>query len=59
MRIIKEGKIEKTTKMFVCKSCGCQFIADGHEYKLICSSFMCKCPCCNQLVTTEEGVVKL
>lgn len=55
MKIIKEGNLLKTKKRFTCGACGCEFIADGLEYKLILSGYIAKCPCCSQFVEKEKG----
>lgn len=47
MQIIKHGNLK--SRYFICKSCGCEFIADKGEYKTATSDdnfFVC-CPECD------------
>ena len=55
MKIIKDGNIDRETKRFTCKKCGCVFEADKDEYRLVTSTAhqydgieaVCDCPCCD------------
>lgn len=59
MRIIKEGKVPEHE--FVCKICGCEFIASFSEYtheciydrfnkRVLWETFESQCPCCGNKV---------
>ena len=47
MHIIKHGNL--SPRYFICKSCGCEFIADKSEYKTAASgdNFFVYCPECD------------
>ena len=63
MKIVKEGRIpEKTTKVFKCENCGCEFEASEDEYfendNTIASAFLSQpiysyanCPICHKMCT--------
>ncbi len=62
MKIIKQGKIPTTTKIFICEKCDCKFEAERGEY--VASGQMevmhdglpyykCKCPCCGVMTYTN------
>lgn len=46
MHIIKHGNLEP--RYFVCRYCGCEFVADKSEYKVAASgdNFFVDCPEC-------------
>ena len=60
MRIIKQGILPE--RDFICKICGCEFVANLTEYKSAklywqpsCTLFEIDCPCCgNQILDQEE-----
>ena len=59
MKIIKKGKIPKTTKRFTCSNCGCVFECEAVEYILHFSQrdgdwLETDCPTCHATVVRDR-----
>lgn len=59
MKIIKKGKIPKTTKRFACPNCGCVFECEEGEYSLYFSQrdgdwLETDCPTCGTRVVRDR-----
>lgn len=70
MKILKHGSPnlnKKTPRHFVCSHCGCEFIAEEHEYRLWDARYLgysgnnqiveTQCPECEETVQGEKVVV--
>lgn len=57
MKILKHG--EKKTVKFVCKNCGCEFIAQTKEFDVqkfnSSTAYSCHCPECGWYCETDEA----
>ena len=56
MKVIKKGKIPKTTERFTCPNCGCVFECEKGEYAydLVLDYYEAKCPTCSKKVYIDE-----
>ena len=61
MKILVEGKLDKLKEVkFECDRCGCVFVANEMEYRVIGENFyghytvMCECPCCKMEVLMDH-----
>ena len=57
MRILKHGNLKP--RKFICQSCGCEFIAEAHEYSTTMANGIilwhtADCPDCANSTTTSE-----
>lgn len=57
MRILKHGTLQ--SRKFVCKVCGCEFVADACEYSVETMSgfvigYGADCPCCDHYTGCSE-----